>query len=115
MTEYKIDGLRIDTVPEVPKWFWAKYRSAAGVYTVGEVFDGDMGYVSGYLGSMDAVLNYPFFFRARDIIFNTKDMYELRTYYIDWAKHIDGEKLNYLCNFADNHDNARIMSWSGDW
>ena len=20
--KYKIDGLRIDTVPEVPKWFW---------------------------------------------------------------------------------------------
>ena len=44
---YKIDGLRIDTVPEVPKSFWAEFTKESGVYTVGEVFDGDMGYVSG--------------------------------------------------------------------
>jgi alpha-amylase len=35
VTKYKIDGLRIDTVPEVPKTFWKQFSTAAGVYTVG--------------------------------------------------------------------------------
>lgn len=79
--KYKIDGLRIDTVPEVPKWFWSQFTQASGVYTVGEVFDGSMWYVGGYVGSVSACLNYPFFFWVRDTIFNYKDMTNLRNYY----------------------------------
>lgn len=33
--KYHIDGIRIDTVPEVPKWFWSQFNKAAGVYAVG--------------------------------------------------------------------------------
>ena len=115
VSNYKIDGLRIDTVPEVPKSFWSEFSNSSGVYTIGEVFDGDMSYVSGYTGSMDAVLNYPFFFWVRDTIFNQKEMYNLRNYYNEWAKHIDTTKLFYLGNFCDNHDNARTLSWNGVW
>ena len=50
-----------------PKTFWSQFVSASGVYTVGEAFDGDMKYVGGYVGSLDGVLNYPFFFTIRDI------------------------------------------------
>jgi alpha-amylase len=113
--KYHIDGIRIDTVPEVPKWFWKQFQDAAGVYAVGEVFDGDMGYLAGYLGSLNAVLNYPFFFWVRDTVFNFKDMTNLRNYYNEWSKRVDGNKLNYLCNFVDNHDNARVLSWGGNW
>ena len=42
-------------------------------------------------------------------------MFEFRTYYIDWAKHVDANRMNYLANFGDNHDNARVMSWPGNW
>ena len=72
-----------------------------------------MGYLTRYIGPLDAVLNYPFFFKMRDVFFNSKDMYDLRSYYIDWSKHVDQNKLYYLPNFADNHDNARVLSWSG--
>ena len=112
--KYNIDGIRIDTIPEVPKSFWKQFSQASGVYTVGEVFDGAMGYLAGYLGSLDAVLNYPFFYWVRDTIFNVKDMTNLRNYYTQWAKHIDPNKLNYMGNFIDNHDNARVLSWGGD-
>jgi len=81
VTTYHLDGIRIDTVPEVPKTCWTQFRSAAGVYTIGEVFDGDMGYVGGYLSSLDAVLNYTFYYWARDTIFNNKGMINFRTYY----------------------------------
>ena len=33
--KYNIDGLRIDTVIEVPKWFWDKFREATGVFQIG--------------------------------------------------------------------------------
>jgi alpha-amylase len=29
---YKFDGIRIDTIPEVPKDFWAEYTQSAGVF-----------------------------------------------------------------------------------
>lgn len=46
--KYKIDGLRVDTVPEVPKDFWKEFAQSAGVYTVGECYNGDIGYVADY-------------------------------------------------------------------
>ncbi len=115
IAKYHIDGIRIDTVPEVPKAFWSQFATASGVYTVGEVFDGDMKYVGGYVGSLDGVLNYPFFNTMRDIFYNQKDMYGIRNFYSDWGRAIDANNLNYLANFCDNHDNARTLSWSGNW
>lgn len=60
--DYDFDGVRIDTIPEVDKNFWSKFSTAAGVFTIGEVFDGRIPYVSGYQGSIDATLNYPTYF-----------------------------------------------------
>ena len=35
--DYAIDGLRLDTVTYVPRWFLEKFQQRAGVYIVGEV------------------------------------------------------------------------------
>jgi glycosidase len=32
VSKYGFDGIRIDTIPEVPKGFWAEYGAAAGVF-----------------------------------------------------------------------------------
>lgn len=56
---YIVDGLRVDTVRHVQKDFWPGYNKAAGVYCVGEVFDGDADYTCPYQEVMDGVLNYP--------------------------------------------------------
>jgi alpha-amylase len=32
VTEYSFDGIRIDTLPEVPKSFWSAYGASAGVF-----------------------------------------------------------------------------------
>ena len=74
-----------------------------------------MGYVGGYVNSVRSILNYPFFFWVRDTIFNNKDMTNLRQFYSEWSKNIDLRELHYMANFVDNHDNARWLSWSGDW
>lgn len=49
ITKYHLDGIRINKVPELPKAFWTQLHWATGVYTIGEVFDGDVGYVGGWL------------------------------------------------------------------
>lgn len=48
---------------QVPKWFWSEYSQSAGVFTIGEVFNGDYNYVAGYQGPMDALLNYPLYYK----------------------------------------------------
>ena len=47
----------------MPKQFWTEYSQSAGVYTVGEVFNGDYSYVAGYQGPMDGLLNYPLYYK----------------------------------------------------
>ena len=48
VANYSIDGLRIDTVKHVHKEFWPNFVTAAGVYTVGEILDSNVSYVSDY-------------------------------------------------------------------
>jgi hypothetical protein len=48
---YRIDGIRIDTVKHVRKSFWPAFAASSGVYTVGEVYDGDVAYVADYTRS----------------------------------------------------------------
>lgn len=45
---YNFDGIRIDTVPEVPKDFWKEYGAHSGVFQMGECFNGDPAYVGPY-------------------------------------------------------------------
>ena len=99
----------------MPRWFWTQFNEASGVYTIGEVMNGDMGFLSSYVGPLDAVLNYPFFYTVRDTIFESKDMFNLREYYNRWGQNIEQQKLEVLGNFIDNHDNKRILSVGGNW
>lgn len=46
-------------VPEVSKKFWPLFHAGAGVYTMGEVFDGRIDYVASYQSVLDATLSYP--------------------------------------------------------
>jgi len=41
VSQYGFDGVRIDTIPEVGKDFWKEYGQAAGVFQMGEAFNGD--------------------------------------------------------------------------
>jgi len=48
VSTYGFDGIRIDTIPEVPKDFWAEFGPASGVFQMGECFNGDPAYVGPY-------------------------------------------------------------------
>jgi len=65
--EFGFDGIRVDTVPEVKRPFWSEYGAEAGVYQVGEVFNGNVNYVASYQGPLTATLNYPLYFTIKSV------------------------------------------------
>lgn len=110
--KYSIDGIRIDTIPEVHKDFWSEYIQSAGVYSVGEVFNGDPNYVSGYQGYVDGTLNYPMYYHLKDAFQNKKSM---RTIHDGVNANSVFKDVSILGNFLDNHDNDRFLHSQQDW
>lgn len=66
-----VDGLRLDTAKHVGKSFWASFTSAAGVFSTGEVFDPDAGFVCDYQNHMPSVLNYPAYYAFNSFLSST--------------------------------------------
>lgn len=97
VTNYSIDGLRIDTVPEVHPDFWVDFQNSAGIYAVGEVFNGEVAYVAPYQQVIDGILSYPLFFVMRDVFANKGSMYQLRT--INQQYQSSFENINLLGTF----------------
>ncbi|KAK3069278.1 hypothetical protein LTR53_012514 [Teratosphaeriaceae sp. CCFEE 6253] len=58
VSEYSIDGLRLDSMMEVNTGFWSGFHSAAGVFMLGEVYNGDAGYVCSFQDYVPT-MNYP--------------------------------------------------------
>lgn len=46
--KFNFDGIRIDTIPHVEKPFWSEYVEKAGVFSIGEIFNGNDPYVADY-------------------------------------------------------------------
>ena len=105
--KYNIDGVRIDTIPEVAREFWTEYSAAAGVFTIGECFDNRLNYVAGYQGAVDAMLNYPLFYTISNVFAHGDSMYEIRTSLNAINKAFPDPSV--LGNFIDNQDNTRFL------
>ena len=108
--KYGIDGIRIDTIMEVPKWFWDKFRTLAGVFQIGEAFSGNIGYVADYQNHLDSVFNYPLY-------------YSIETGFCSNFRDIEGYWFNnrpkfpapeYTAVFVENHDNKRFLNRCAD-
>ena len=110
---YNFDGIRIDTIPEVPKDFWKEYGEAAGVFQMGENFNGDPAYVGPYQDYLTALFNYPMFYTISDVFGSHKSMYGIRNRYNEESSHF--KDIDALGVFVDNHDNARFLNrYSGN-
>ncbi|KAJ5494840.1 Glycoside hydrolase superfamily [Penicillium fimorum] len=114
VSKYSIDGLRVDTVKHVQKSFWPGFNSAAGVYSVGEVFDGDPAYTCDYQKYMDGILNYPMYYPLLRAFQTTSgsisDLYNM----IGTVSSTCADST-LLGNFIENHDNPRFASYTGDY
>lgn len=110
--EYGFDGVRIDTVKHVAKAFWSDFSSSAGVYTVGEVFDGNPDYLAGYDGLMGGLLDYGTYYPMNNFYQQKGSSQDL----VDMVNTM-GEKFRdpaALASFLDNHDNPRWLSQKND-
>lgn len=108
--KYGFDGLRIDTVPEVHPDFWEEYASAAGMYCVGEVFNGDINYVAPYQQYMDGVLSYPLYYTMLNVFAYQQSMSQIEQMIGPSGAYFSKFKnVNYLGTFIDNHDNPRFL------
>lgn len=112
VAEYGFDGVRVDTVKHVEKDFWPPFANAAGVYTIGEVWDGSPDYLAGYDRLLGGLLDYATYYPMNRFYQQTGSSQDL-------ANMIDtvGNKFSdptALGTFLDNHDNARWLNVKGD-
>jgi alpha-amylase len=113
VSTYDFDGIRVDTTPEVKPAFWKTFNEAAGCFAVGEVFNGDIKYVSPFQGAaLDGVLSYPMFFQLRNVFAQQQSFTELQT--LSDAMPHSFNNVNVLGTFLDNHDNVRFLNAAND-
>ncbi|KAJ5915678.1 alpha-amylase [Penicillium verhagenii] len=114
VANYSVDGLRIDSVLEVQPSFFPAYQSAAGVYCVGEVDDGDPSLDCPYQDYLDGILNYPIYYQLLYAFESSSgsisDLYDMIKSVAD-----DCSDPTLLGNFIENHDNPRFAYYTSDY
>lgn len=114
-SKYDFDGYRVDTIPEVHPDFWAEFQASAGAYCVGEIFNGDLKYVSNYQNYVNGVLSYPLYFTMLDVFAYQKSMNGLESLLGPsgsyWSAFRD---VSLLGTFIDNHDNPRFLYYQSN-
>ena len=126
ISTYNLDGIRIDTIMEVPQWFWDKFRSSAGVFQIGEAFNGDINYVADYQNHLDSVFNYPLYYTIQSSFcgsftnlegywFNSRPIYPAPQYVATFVENHDNPRFLNRCNDRSKFTNAAIFSllWEG--
>lgn len=113
VSTYSVDGIRIDTAKHVQQPFWPGFCAAAGVYCVGEVFDGDPAYTCLYQNYLDGVLNYPLFYPLTAAFRSTSGSISALVNEINTIKSACKDST-LLGTFLENHDNPRFPSLTSD-
>ena len=110
ISKYNIDGIRIDTIMEVPKTFWDSFRNYAGVFQIGEAFNGDINYVADYQNHLDSVFNYPLYYTIQSSFCGS--FTNLEGYWFNSRPIYPGPQ--YAATFVENHDNPRFLNRCND-
>ncbi|UNI22321.1 Alpha-amylase [Purpureocillium takamizusanense] len=112
ISEFGFDGVRIDTVRHVEKDFWPDFASAAGVYTIGEVFDGNPDFLAGYAGLMSGLLNYAIYYPLNNFYQQKGSSQALVEMHDTVSRKFPDPAA--LGTFVDNHDNPRWLNQKND-
>ncbi len=121
VSEFKIDGFRIDTVRHVNDSFWqafapaivdhAKSEGINQFYVFGEVYDGNPEHLSHFtrVAKLPAVLDFGFQWQARQVIADGKAPKLLKDFYAqDHLYDTAWSSASILPTFLGNHDMGRI-------
>ncbi|KAI0753794.1 glycoside hydrolase superfamily [Fomes fomentarius] len=114
VSEYGVDGVRIDTVKHVRKDFWPDFAKAAGVFTIAEVLHNETSYLAPYTEVLDSVLDYPTWFSLVSAFQSTSGNLSAlaATVAASQSAYKGGELLTG--SFLDNHDQPRFQSMVQD-
>ncbi|TVY22327.1 Alpha-amylase A type-3 [Lachnellula hyalina] len=113
VTKYSIDGLRLDSALEVDVDFFSPFEAAAGVYIVGEAFNGDPSTVCPLQDSLSGLLNYPAYYWITQAFESTSGSMSNLENGINTMKS-ECSDTNLLGSFLENHDVARFPSYTSD-
>ena len=111
---YGIDALRLDTVKHVQMDFWPTFVKSSGVYTLGEIFDGDANYVGNYQKEATVnPFNYPIYY---DIVSSFQATGGNLQALVDGVNGVKGafSDPTLLGMFVSNQDNPRFESYTQD-
>ncbi|THU96594.1 GH13 alpha-amylase precursor [Dendrothele bispora CBS 962.96] len=113
VSEYSIDGLRIDTLKHVRKDFWPDFASSAGVYTVGEVLIDNTTYAAPYTQLISGILDYPTYFAVFNAFTSTSGNV---SHIAEIAQQAQKQYKDPFASgsFIENHDQPRVQSETSD-
>ena len=111
VSNYSVDGIRIDGAKQIDYEFFNPFVSAAGVYPMSEVDDSDPENVCFYQNLTAGLENYPEYYTIIDA-FTDGDMSAL----VSMVSQVKGNCTSpqYLTNFIENQDNERFASYTDD-
>ncbi|KAL7415124.1 putative alpha-amylase [Mrakia frigida] len=114
VTKYGIDGFRIDAAKHVEFSFWKGYAAAAGVFTMGEVLDGDPQAVKLYqTDALSSVLNFPMYYPLWSAFTSTTGSIVALSNMIGTISYWFPDST-VLGGFISSHDNPRPRSATTD-
>ncbi|KAI6809958.1 alpha-amylase [Hortaea werneckii] len=113
VSEYGIDGLRLDTIIQVETGFWSGFQQAAGVYMIGEANAAGAKYVCDYQDYVPGVMNYGQYFPLVDAFKSTSGSISELANMVNSVKS-ECTDMSLVGSFSENHDQPRFASLNGD-
>jgi glycosidase len=105
------DAARVDAARSMSKTFLSTFEDSLGVPTFGEVFHGNVDYVSDYQDYEWGVLDFPLFFEAREVFAYDESFTKIGNIFDQDYKY---DNPNRLFTFIDNHDRDRFLALADD-
>ncbi|KAJ7037368.1 glycoside hydrolase family 13 protein [Mycena alexandri] len=113
VTNFKVDGLRLDATRNIRKPFWTELCDSVGVYCQGEVWSGEPDIICPYQDAIDGLHNYPVKESAtRALATSNGNMGELS--WIAGRMQAQCKDVTLFGTFMENHDNPRMASLTTD-
>lgn len=113
VANYSIDGIRLDSALQVNFNFTPQFEAAAGMYLIGEVFNGDPDVVTPYQQYMSGLMNYPVYYDVTHAFQSTSGSISDLVTRVNRMKG-QATDTSLYGSFLENHDNPRFASLTSD-
>ncbi|GKZ26284.1 hypothetical protein AbraCBS73388_002368 [Aspergillus brasiliensis] len=113
VSNYSIDGLRIDSVLNIAPDFFTNFSKSAGVFTVGEGATADAADICPLQPSLNGLLNYPLYYILTTAFNTTNGNLSTISKSISYTKE-QCEDVLALGTFTSNQDVPRFGSYTSD-